>query len=63
MKRIVLRIYIMFMALTAIAQLKKGDDSYEKIITFIVLTTISFNIMAQQKIVQTAGRTQLGEQD
>ena len=28
---------------------------------FIILTTISFNIMAQQKIVQTAGRTQLGE--
>ena len=33
-----------------------------KIITsFIILTTISLNIMAQQKIVQTAGRTQLGE--
>ena len=29
--------------------------------TFIVLTTISLNILAQQKIVQTAGRTQLGE--
>ena len=29
--------------------------------TFIILTTISLNIMAQQKIVQTAGRTQLGE--
>ena len=29
--------------------------------TFIILTTISFNIMAQQKIVQTAGLTQLGE--
>ena len=28
---------------------------------FIILTTISLNIMAQQKIVQTAGRTQLGE--
>lgn len=28
---------------------------------FIVLMTISLNIMAQQKIVQTAGRTQLGE--
>ena len=35
----------------------------KKIITFIVLTTISLNIMAQLKIVQTAGRTQLGEQD
>ena len=29
--------------------------------TLIILTTISLNIMAQQKIVQTAGRTQLGE--
>ena len=29
--------------------------------SFIILTTISLNIMAQQKIVQTAGRTQLGE--
>ena len=29
--------------------------------TFIILTTISLNIMAQQKIVQTAGHTQLGE--
>ena len=29
--------------------------------TFIILTAISLNIMAQQKIVQTAGRTQLGE--
>ena len=29
--------------------------------TFIILTTISLNIMAQQKIVQTAVRTQLGE--
>ena len=28
---------------------------------FIILTTISLNIMGQQKIVQTAGRTQLGE--
>ena len=28
---------------------------------FIILTTISLNIMAQQKIAQTAGRTQLGE--
>ena len=33
----------------------------KKIATFIILTTISLNIMAQQKIVQTAGRTQLGE--
>ena len=33
----------------------------KKIAIFIILTTISFNIMAQQKIVQTAGRTQLGE--
>lgn len=33
----------------------------KKIATFIILTTFSFNIMAQQKIVQTAGRTQLGE--
>ena len=33
----------------------------KKIATFIILTTISFNIMAQQKIVQTSGRTQLGE--
>ena len=33
----------------------------KKISTFIILTTISLNIMAQQKIVQTAGRTQLGE--
>ena len=29
--------------------------------TFIILTTISLNIMAQQKIVQTAGRTQMEE--
>ena len=29
--------------------------------TFIVLTSITLNIMAQQKIVQTAGRTQQGE--
>ena len=29
--------------------------------TFIILTTLSLNIMAQQKIVQTAGRTQLGK--
>ena len=29
--------------------------------TLIILTTISLNIVAQQKIVQTAGRTQLGE--
>ena len=29
--------------------------------TFIILTVFSLNIMAQQKIVQTAGRTQLGE--
>ena len=29
--------------------------------TFIVLTTFTLNIMAQQKIVQIAGRTQLGE--
>ena len=29
--------------------------------TFIVLTTFTLNTMAQQKIVQTAGRTQLGE--
>ena len=29
--------------------------------TFIILTTLSLNIMAQQKIVQTAGRTLLGE--
>ncbi len=29
--------------------------------TVIILTTLSLNIMAQQKIVQTAGRTQLGE--
>ena len=35
--------------------------SMKKIATFIILTTISLNIMAQQKIVQTAGRTQLGE--
>ena len=33
----------------------------KKITSFIILTTISLNIMAQQKIVQTAGRTQLGE--
>lgn len=29
--------------------------------TFIILTTISLNTMAQQKITPTAGRTQLGE--
>ena len=29
--------------------------------TVIILTTLSLSIMAQQKIVQTAGRTQLGE--
>ena len=29
--------------------------------TFIILTTLSLNIMAQQKIVQTAGRTQMEE--
>ena len=33
----------------------------KKFATFIILTTFSLNIMAQQKIVQTAGRTQLGE--
>ena len=33
----------------------------KKVATFIIFTTISLNIMAQQKIVQTAGRTQLGE--
>ncbi len=33
----------------------------KKITSFIILTTISLNIMAQQKIVQTAWRTQLGE--
>ena len=33
----------------------------KKFATFIILTTISLNIMAEQKIVQTAGRTQLGE--
>lgn len=33
----------------------------KKITSFIILTTISLHIMAQQKIVQTAGRTQLGE--
>lgn len=33
----------------------------KKITSFIILMTISLNIMAQQKIVQTAGRTQLGE--
>ena len=33
----------------------------KKIATFIILTTLSLNIMAQQKIVQTAGRTQVGE--
>ena len=33
----------------------------KKFATFIILTAISLNIMAQQKIVQTAGRTQLGE--
>ena len=35
----------------------------KRLTTFVILTTISLNIMAQQKIVQTAGRTQLGEQD
>ena len=35
--------------------------SMKKIAIFIILTTISLNIMAQQTIVQTAGRTQLGE--
>ena len=29
--------------------------------TFIILTTISLNIMAQKNIVQTAGRTQMEE--
>ena len=29
--------------------------------TFIILTTITLNIMAQRKIVQTAGRTQMEE--
>ena len=29
--------------------------------TFIILTVFSLNIMAQQNIVQTTGRTQLGE--
>ena len=33
----------------------------KKFATLIILTAISLNIMAQQKIVQTAGRTQLGE--
>ena len=33
----------------------------KKFATLIILTAISLNIMAQQKIVQTAGHTQLGE--
>ncbi len=32
-----------------------------KIIITAILTIITFNAMAQKKIVQTAGRTQLGE--
>lgn len=33
----------------------------KRILVFTLLTAITFNVMAQQKIVQTAGRTQLGE--
>ena len=33
----------------------------KKTILFTVLTVMTINVMAQQKIVQTAGRTQLGE--
>lgn len=33
----------------------------KKLGLFIVLSTLTLNVMAQKKIVQTAGRTQLGE--
>lgn len=33
----------------------------KRILVFTLLTAITFNVMAQQKIVQTAGRTQLGD--
>lgn len=33
----------------------------KRILVFTLLTAMTFNVMAQQKIVQTAGRTQLGE--
>ena len=33
----------------------------KKLGLFIVLSTLILNVMAQKKIVQTAGRTQLGE--
>ena len=33
----------------------------KRILVFTLLTAISINVMAQKKIVQTAGRTQLGE--
>lgn len=33
----------------------------KRIVVFTLLTAISINVMAQKKIVQTAGRTQLGE--
>ena len=35
--------------------------SMKKLGLFILLSTLTLNVMAQQKIVQTAGRTQLGE--
>ena len=35
--------------------------SMKKLGLFIVLSTLTLNVMAQKKIVQTAGRTQLGE--
>lgn len=33
----------------------------KKLGLFIVLSTLTLNVMAQKKIVQAAGRTQLGE--
>lgn len=32
-----------------------------RIILITVFTVLTFNVMAQEKVVQTAGRTQLGE--
>ena len=44
-----------------IAQTSLALHSAKSFILITVFTVLTFNVMAQQKIVQTAGRTQLGE--
>ena len=44
-----------------IAQTSLALHSAKSFILIAVFTVLTFNVMAQQKIVQTAGRTQLGE--